>query len=106
MWYWIAAAAGVVLGLGILIFVLLERSARHAAQRNADEAQRQLKLEIANHQATQELLTAAKSTERRSLEAQGVLQNVLDQVRTRLASCRDPKVVKSWLESEMKDNQV
>lgn len=103
MWYLVTAGIGVVLGLGLLIFALRERSAKHHAELVLKDVTQQLENEQNNHRATQEFLTASRQARQRSDDQMEALRFVLEQARTRLLECRDPKVVKSWLDAELSD---
>lgn len=106
MWYVITAAAGLLLGLGLLIWGLRERSQRHKAELHCKDywlERRKLETKI-------QILQRRSRTERieleRSHEALDRLRTILDVARTRLMKCQDPRTVKLWLDGEMQDNKV
>lgn len=106
MWYVIVAGAGLALGLGLLIWGMLERSARHKAEKEA------LNIGLRNIMLTQQNGALTKATEKHKDHAKrqgdqlGVLRKVIKGLRERLVSCQDPQAVTEWLDSEMADNDV
>ena len=106
MWYLITAAAGLLLGLGLLIWGLRERSQRHKAElRCKDHWLERRKLEV-KIQALQRQGRTARLEVERSRGALDRLRTILDVARARLMRCTDPRTVKTWLDEEMKDNEV
>jgi hypothetical protein len=106
MWYVIVAGVGLVLGVGLLIWALKERSARHKAEKES------LNIGLRNIMLTQQNAALAKATEKhkeheqRQEDQMEVLRKVIDGLRERLVSCQDPQAVTEWLDSEMADNDV
>ena len=106
MGYLITGGAGLLLGLGLLIWGLRERSKRHAAERAADAAKNEL--EGAAAQADKNALAARKAEDfAERLDGQvTVLRDRLREARTRLAQCGDPKAVKAWLDQELEAEEL
>jgi hypothetical protein len=102
----IAAGAGLLLGLGLLVWGLRERSKRHTAERAADKAEslRAQAADAANHNATRAV----------EMEDQAVrLTAQLDTLRGRLAEVRELVVdkapietVKALIDTESKDEVI
>lgn len=106
MWYAIVGAAGLVLGLGLLVWALTERGARHAAERSADEAKTK---EEAMRLLASRNAAAAQNLEMehgRMSEQITILRNTLCEAHKRLAASGDPQAVKSWLDDELKGGPV
>jgi len=99
----ISTGTGLLLGLGLLIWGLRERSARHEAERKAAfEAARALGW---RHQSEQHAKIAQQlddSTQRVHLQLDQSVAR-LASVRERLAQCSDPQVIKEWLDDELRE---
>ena len=102
MWYAITAGSGLLLGLGLLIWGLSERSKRHAAERASDkaEADRQLFEQAAKDNA--KAATESEDAAFRLANQLEVLRSKLRETRDRLARCNDPDTIRKWLDDEMK----
>jgi hypothetical protein len=89
-----------------MIFALTERSARHKAERAADEANG---LAAAADRLAKSNATVAEGA-RASLQAErdrnAVLRAALEEARDRLLKCDDPKMVREWLTEELKKEVV
>ena len=102
----IAGGIGLAIGLGLLIWALGERGARHAAERTAAEAEalRDKAADTANH-------NAARAAE---MEAQAMrLADVVEQLRRRLRDVREAaaangsiSTVRKLLETEGEDEVI
>jgi alkanesulfonate monooxygenase SsuD/methylene tetrahydromethanopterin reductase-like flavin-dependent oxidoreductase (luciferase family) len=102
MWYAITGGSGLLLGLGLLIWGLRERSKRHAAERAADKARAErLRYEnAAKHSA--KIAAEAESEAARVNNQFAALRQRLAGMRERLARCGDPDEIRAWLDDEMK----
>jgi len=102
----IAAGAGLLLGLGLLIWGLRERSARHTAERRADAAERlrDQAVDTANHNAAR-----AVEMENQALRLTKQLETVqgrLTEVRELVADKAPLETVKALLETEGKPETI
>lgn len=102
MWYAISLGGGLLVGLAIMIWALTERSARHRAERAADEARS--REEAAGRIAKQNADAVQRSQEdlRAQRDRNAVLVAALKEAQERLLKCEDPKAVRDWLEAELK----
>jgi len=101
MGYAIVGGAGLIVGLGLMIWALRERTLRHFAERKADEeAAHRARFEaqaVENAEVAQELDSMSK----RLMVESETIRSRLEETRIRLAQCGDPKAVKDWLDSEL-----
>ena len=106
MWYAITAGAGLLLGLGLMIWGLTERSKRHAAERAADAARAAEKAAVAL--ADQNAVKAGVLDQRNTALDQQitVLRAGLAIAREKLAPGGDPAAVKEWLDGELEGGEV
>jgi predicted nucleic acid-binding Zn-ribbon protein len=106
MGYAIVGGLGILLGLGLMIWALRERAARHEAERATDKAvkERDTASRIADANRAQALKL---DKERRRLEMQiGALRIRLDEAWESLAKSGDPKAVKDWLDKELSAEEI
>lgn len=101
MWYAITGVAGLLLGVGFLIWALNERSARHKAERAADEATASEQLARRRARANATAAAAANQFAKNLNDQVSALRGRLDEARTRLAQCGDPEAIKDWLDAEL-----
>jgi hypothetical protein len=99
--YVISIGAGLALGLGLLIWGLRERSKRHAAERRADKAGKEVWAADARALANAKAAGQSEELHQRSAEQVEVLRARLREARERLVQCQDPKAIKDWLDSEL-----
>jgi len=101
MWYAITGGAGIALGLGMMIFGLVERSKRHKAERAKDQAEqdRERYREASEKSALAALDAEAEA--KRFDEQLVTLRRRLAEARERLAKSGDPKAIKEWLDFEL-----
>ena len=101
MWYALTGGAGILLGLGLLIWGLRERSARYNAERKADKQQARAddceRAATANARVAKENEDWAKRVENQAT----ALKESLTQTRELLKRCQDPKIIREWLDSEL-----
>lgn len=106
MWYVISIGAGLLLGLSLMIWGLVERSARHKAERACDEANNLAA--AADRLAKANAVVAEKA--QASLQAEhdrvAVIRAALEEARERLLKCDDPKAIREWLTEELKKETV
>lgn len=106
MGYLITAGAGVLLGLGLMIWALRERRARHTAERQADKAIQSANKsdEIAkgNARAAQKAGEYAKKLEQENV----ALRQRLNRARSRLVQLKDPQAIRAWLDAELESEEV
>lgn len=106
MWYAVSIGAGLLLGLGLLIWGLRERSKRHEADGKASDlsvklGRKQVEVDGLNYR-----LRVSQSELDRSNDALDRVRTMLDVVRAKMMVCKDPKVVKTWLDQEMRDKDL
>lgn len=101
-----AGGAGLLLGLGLMVWALRERSLRHRAERELDGAK--LKTQSAQEAALANFAHAAELEQQIGRMAQqlATLRERLRETRIRLARCGDPKAVKAWLDEELKAQKL
>jgi uncharacterized coiled-coil DUF342 family protein len=97
----IGAASGLVLGLSLLVWCLRERSKRHDAEADAENARRLLKdSRTAVSRLNTEINVVRK--DRDSCNAQiGVLRRTIAGLHEKLAECKDPEAVEKLLNDEL-----
>jgi hypothetical protein len=97
----ISAGAGLLLGLGLLIWGLRERGKRHAAELARENTLALLKdMRGANERLRTEIGVVRR--DRNSCQAQvGVLRNALANLHEKLAECKDPEAVEKLLNDEL-----
>jgi len=106
MGYAIVGGIGLAVGLGLMIWMLLERKKRHAAEREADQqaALRAQSDRIAGQNAL--AVSAAKAeTDRARAELQ-IVREKLKEAYDRLVRCEDPQTIQSWLDAELKGGVI
>lgn len=102
----ISAGAGLLLGLGLLVWGLRERSKRHAAERAADKAESRLAnaIDTAQHNGN---MAAKMEDQKVRLEKQvNVLQERLGELRRVVAEEATIETVKVLLDSETKGETI
>ena len=106
MGYAITGGIGLLVGIGLLIWALRERTKRHEAEREADAAR--AALEKAAEQADKNALAALKAEDfaKRLDDQILVLRGRLNEARVRLGQCGDPKAVKDWLDAELEAEEL
>lgn len=106
MWYAISIGSGLLLGLSLMIWGLVERAARHKAERACDEANNLAA--AADRLAKTNATVAEKNGKLLQVEydRNAVLRSALEEARERLLKCDDPKVVREWLMEELKKEIV
>lgn len=106
MWYAIIAGAFLAVGLGLLIWGLIERKKRYESELKLKESQ----LEVQRRGSIIDDLGYQAGTLRAELDKSAqqvdVIRNRLEVTRAKLMACDDPKVVKLWLDNEMNDKSV
>lgn len=106
MGYAIVGGVGLLVGIGLMIWALRERSKRHEAERKADAAEAAAtaarKLSADNAAAAQNL----EMQHGRMSEQLQILRSALQEARRRLAESGDPEAVKAWLDEELKGGAV
>jgi hypothetical protein len=106
MGYVISIGAGFAVGLGMLIFALVERSKRRKAEKRAGKAAEERK-EFENAAAANaEAAEQAVGDRIRADQQVAVLRKQLHDVRMKLATGGKPKAIKEWLDEELKDEVV
>jgi Flp pilus assembly protein TadG len=106
MWYAISIGSGLLLGLGLMIWGLAERAARHRAERAADEANN---LAAAADRLAKSNAVVAENNGKllqAEYDRNAVLRAALEEARDRLLKCDDPKTVHEWLTEELKKETV
>jgi len=106
MGYAIVGGIGLLGSLGIMIWALVERNKRLAAEREADQqaALRAQSDRIAAQNAA--AVSAAKAeTDRARAELQ-IVREKLKEAYDRLVRCEDPQTIQSWLDSELKGGVI
>jgi uncharacterized FlaG/YvyC family protein len=102
MGYAIGAGAGLAIGIGFLIWALVERSKRAAAESSAQKAQLKI-LELSRSaDNNREVAEAAQQQTKRVEEQLALMRSCLDEARKRLAQCGDPQAIRSWLDENLK----
>lgn len=102
----ISGAAGLILGLGLLIWGLKQKNARHAAERSADQAREHQKTAIAaaNHNAAQVAELEKRSI--RLIDQVEVLRGRLRAVRGVVAQTGDMATIRKLLDSESREEII
>lgn len=101
MWYAITAGAGLLLGLGLLIWGLRMRSKLADSEMLLEKSRATVKDMIGRLEAADKALQELHR-DRQSLERQVItLRGVIEEMRQQLIQCRDPATVRRWLDEEM-----
>ena len=106
MGYAISIGAGLLVGIGLLIWALGERSKRHKAERAADAAAKER--DDFERRAQENAESAAKSEEfaqRLSKQVDGLRTKIRELV-LRLAKGAKPDDVREWLREELDEEEV
>ena len=106
MWYVIVAGAGLVLGIGLLIWGLRERSARNNAEKETYDLQQKL----AWTEAASDTWKQQCDAQREALlaaEAWSEQQKVtIADLQERLIKSKDPQAIKDWLDEELSEEKI
>lgn len=99
----ISAGAGLLLGLGLMIWGLRERSKRHSAEMAAEISKTEAKQfrELADH--NHEIAGKLRAEIRRINTQLTSVRGRLNETRSRLVECKDPKAIMDWLDSESEE---
>lgn len=100
MGYVITAGIGTFLGLGLMIWVLRERSLRHAAERKADKEESNRKLFKSQLIENRKVISEMEQYKERIEKENIGIRKRLDEAKERLIKCEDPKIIKEWLDDE------
>jgi len=101
MWYLITAGAGLVLGLGLLIWGLRMRGKLADSEMLLEKSRGTVKEMIGRLNEADKALQALHK-DRQSLERQVVtLRGTIEEMRQQLIQCRDPATIRKWLDEEM-----
>lgn len=102
MGYVISAGVGLAVGVGFLVFALVERSRRRSAEIARDEANQ--RFDDCRRIADQNIEKAQLLEEdfSRLARRENALRAALKEAEDRLIACSDPKAVKDWLTSVLK----
>lgn len=106
MSYVIIAGAGLLLGLGLLVWGLRERAKRHAAEKQALRLSTQLNAAKEKGEKLAQMALKHRQEMKQAELAASKLRDTMDLLRTRLIACQDPTTIKEWLDHEMADNDV
>lgn len=102
-WVLVAAGSGLLLGLTLLVWVLKERSKRHAAEEKATKLESEVAI-LQGANANQAALINQRDKELgRQAKQLLTLRNTISKLREQLVECRDPEAIKQWLEDELKE---
>jgi hypothetical protein len=106
MSYAIIGGIGLLLGLGLMIWALRERSLRSDLEKDLNfaknEQERHRKLACLNAD-----IAAQQTKDLKRLSTQVTyLRSRLGNLRERLVKCRDPETIKEWLDEELKEEEI
>lgn len=101
MWYLITFGAGLLVGLGFLIWALRERSLRHTAERERDAAKEQQRSTAKKLEAVKALVEQLQVELKQARDGASALRLALQEAQKRLLECNDPATVKAWLDEEL-----
>jgi hypothetical protein len=101
MWYIIIGGIGLAIGLGLMVWALRERSARHVAEQRAIESDmfRRTAETIAN--ANKERCEELEKQMHQTNQQLGSMRGRLNEARSLLEKSKDPKLIKTWLDAEL-----
>lgn len=102
MWYAICLGGGLLVGLTIMIWALTERSARHKAERAADEAKSLAEASDRIAKQNVEAVGRLQGDLQAQRDRNAVLVAALKEAQERLLKCEDPATIRAWLEAELK----
>jgi predicted RNase H-like nuclease (RuvC/YqgF family) len=101
MWYVIIGAAGLLLGLGLMVWALRERSARHKAEREVSDLEDTIKWK------DQAIKNWRDGFDRLDVECKRqdtfimTLKSEIEELQTRLVAAKDPETIKDLLDEEL-----
>lgn len=106
MGYAITGAAGLLVGIGFLIWALRERSARHKAEKATAVAlsERGEALRVADSNI--KIVKNVREYNIRLSEQVIRLRGQLNETRMRLAKAGNPKAIKEWLDKELEAEEL
>lgn len=97
----ILGISGLALGLSLMIWALKERTKRHNAEREVIDLLKKVgELELGIRHNVQAAKTARDNNLLMKKQLKE-LRTMLLQTRLRLVECKDPKVIKTWLDHEL-----
>ena len=106
MGYAIVGGSGLALGLGLMIWALVERGRRNKAALEAKDAvvrqEEYRRIADGNRERVVEL---ERQIGKVDLELAAV-RGKLTEARDRLAKCNDPQTIKDWLDRELEGGEV
>lgn len=106
MGYVITGGVGLVLGVGLLIWALRERSKCARAEKAATDADHRLRAALIQADMNAQVAQEAADSQQRVVSQLNVLRERLYEARRRLAKCGDPKAVQDWLDEELKAEEL
>jgi len=102
MGYAISAGAGLLVGIGFLIWALRERSARQAAEKAQAKAEADAKQNAGIAENNAKLANELQGSLLKEQARLALLNGTIRDLRGKLVLCKDPQTVKSWLDAELK----
>lgn len=106
MGYAITGGTGLLLGVAALIWGLRERSARHAAEREAAAERVSRKAAEVIARQNVDAIEAFKAALVRISTVNKTLTQRLTGARERLVRCQDPQTIKAWLDEELAEDEL
>jgi hypothetical protein len=97
----ISIGSGLLLGIGLMIWGLVERKKRYEAEKKAmraEDLKRLMKIRLEN---TLKQVEASNEDKKKAENQIGMLRGTIDKLRDRLKECKDPETIKNWLEEEL-----
>lgn len=98
MWYIIVSASGLGVGLGLLIWVLVERSKRADAVKEATAAEALKIAAVRDLADAKAIITRLQSELSRMSESANVCRENLSTLRTKLEKVNDPTFIRKMLD--------
>ncbi len=97
----ISLGSGLVVGLTLLVWMLVERNKRAKVESDLNTA-RATNTELRAGLAKSNAIIGDLSAERTRFADQiKVLRTTVDELRNKLRDCRDPETVRAWLDEEL-----
>lgn len=102
MGYVITAGSGLLLGIGLLIWAIRERSKRADAEKGLITAQATLRMRDLAAQDMERTIKTLQLENRQINKEAVAVREAYKASLERLKACKDPEAVQSWLEEELK----
>lgn len=106
MWYVIAAGVGLAVGVGFLIWGLIERSKRAKAERELYDAQERVNWWKTAYESAKKTIDSTRDKLDRAQKSLDDLRSNSAVLLARLRECRDKQTIEAWIDSEFGEYEL